>query len=136
MKHNFVLQLTCYPFQDKINNYHRQYAPLDTVQIRSRPESHSDTHSKTPPDTVQIRSRLGSHSDTHSDSTFGTIRIGSRHGSHSDVQTYKLHLNKNSRMASTSPSLTRFYHLSKWHLLSPFPTQSTSASSSANFWAL
>ena len=95
MQHNFVFQLTFYPFRIRLTATAKQctikiqfrYAPdtdaiLLLIQIQS-------------PDTAQIRSRRGYHSDTHS----------------CDLQ-----LSKHSWMASTSPSPTRFYHLSKWNL--------------------
>ena len=66
MQHNFVFQLTFYPFQDKINNYYLTVYNHDIVQIHSRQGSHFVSHS----DTVQIRSRYGCHSVTHSNSDF------------------------------------------------------------------
>ena len=45
MYHNFVFQLTFYPFQDKINSYRLTTCNHDIVQIYSRHVSHSVTHS-------------------------------------------------------------------------------------------
>ena len=45
MQHNFVFQLTFYPFHDNINSYRLTKCNHDTVQIHSRHEGHSATHS-------------------------------------------------------------------------------------------
>ena len=89
MQHNFVFQLTFYPFQDKINSYYWKCSKVsDTVQIHSRHGSYSDTYldfkSRYNIDTlqtrmpfwhlfrfqVQIRSRYRCHFDTYSDFKF------------------------------------------------------------------
>ena len=70
MQHNFVFQLTFYPFQDKINKLPSIICNLDTIQIHSRHGCHSDTYSDSSSDMVQIRSRHECHPDTHSDSAF------------------------------------------------------------------
>ena len=62
-------------------------------------------------DTVQIRSKHGGRSVAYTDSVF-------KYSSDTDtiLMLILLIYNKHSWMASTSPSPTRFYHLSKWHL--------------------
>ena len=59
MHHNFVLQLTFYPLQDKINSYRLTICNHDTVQIRSRygchPDTHSDSDFRCSLDTLQTR---------------------------------------------------------------------------------
>ena len=45
MQHNFVFQLTFYPFQDKINKLPLTAYNHDTVQIHSRRRSHYISHS-------------------------------------------------------------------------------------------
>ena len=94
-----------------------QISNSDTIQIHSRHGSHSVNHSSLV--TARIRFKHDCYSFAHTDSvswyssdTFPTrkpfwILI---------LLNYNLQLSKQSWMASTRPSPTRFYHLSKWHL--------------------
>ena len=106
MQHNFVFQLTFYPFQDKINKlplricYQIQFRySLDTDAILLFIQIHLS-------DIVQIRSRHGCHSDTHLDFKFRyssdtlqtrmpfwysfkfQVQIRFRHGCHSGSLSY------------------------------------------------
>ena len=136
---NFQIQFRYAPDTDAILIL-IQIQLSDTVQIRSRHGFHSDTHSdsafKNSSDMLQIRMpfwysfrfnfqiqfRYAPDADAIliliQNQLPNTVQIHSRHGCHSDTHSFSLQITiqQSLLMASTSPSPTTLYQLSKWHL--------------------
>ena len=157
MQHNFMVQLTFYPFQDKIDELPLTICNYDTVHICSRygchPDTHSDSDSTYSTDTLQTRMpswysfkinfqiqfRYAPDTDAIliliQRQLSDTLQIWSWFGCH-----YVTHSNivqiQSPLDGIYKPISNNYPSFLQMASLSPFPIQSTTTSSSANFWAL